>query len=64
MEGLFSFCISYTGWWHIMKTHLRICKMTGTISLLPYIAVGEETGDTRIDEQMLHIVILDYIILL
>lgn len=47
-----------------MKTRLRICKMTGTITLLPYIAVGEEIENTRIDEQMLHIVILDYIILL
>lgn len=47
-----------------MKTHLRICKMTGTITLLPYIAVGEETGNTRIDEQMLHVVILDYTIFL
>lgn len=45
-----------------MKTRLRICKMTGTIILLPYIAVGEEIGNTRIDEQMLHVVILDYII--
>lgn len=47
-----------------MKTRLRICQMTGTITLLPYIAVGEEIGNTRIDEQMLHVVILDYIILL
>lgn len=38
--------------------------MTGTITLLPYIAVGKETGNTGIDEQMLQIVILDYIILL
>ena len=48
-----------------MKTRLRICKMTGTIiTPLPYIAVGEEIGNTRIDEQMMHVVILDYIILL
>lgn len=66
-RNFFVYCTSQVGLWHVIEMALKDCfflsKLTEDFILHCHRLLWGRKGNSKIDEEMLHAVILDYVIL-